>query len=125
MTTNDRMTEQLKDLAAIDAEEHTTEEWTTLIEAMNSGEIVIVSDSVGWYFLEALPPRWMPSAAIFAFCEGDDRYTVFVGVGSIWLMRTLPYGERAPDVLDARAREMRASYDRHRAAAQALQAAAA
>ena len=110
----DRTTEQLQDLTAIDADEHTTEDWQTLMAAMASGETAIVSGSVGWYFLEVLPPRWMPGRGAFAFCEGDDRYTVFVGVGSNWLMRTLPYGERAPDVLDARAREMRAAYERHR-----------
>jgi hypothetical protein len=85
---------------------------------------VIVSGRVGWYFLEVLPPRWMPTGSVFAFCEGDDRYTVFVGVGENWLMRTLPYGERAPEVLHSRAREMRAAYERHRTAAPPVAAAA-
>ncbi len=120
----DRTTETLRDLTAIDADEHTPEEWTTLIAAMGSGETVIVSGSVGWYFLEVLPPRWMPSGGAFAFCEGDDRYTVFVAVGINWLMRTLPYGERASAVLDGRAREMRAAYELHRNAARAAVAAA-
>ena len=108
------MTEQIQDLSAIEADEHTSDEWQTLIRAKDSGETVIVSGSVGWYFLEVLPPQWMPGAGVFAFCEGDDRYTVFVSVGSNWLMRTLPYGERAPDVLGSRAREMRAAYELHR-----------
>ena len=116
-------TSQIQDLTAIDADEHTSDEWQTLIRAMNSGDTVLVSGSVGWYFLEVLPPRWMPGGSVFAFCEGDDRYTVFLGVGSNWLMRTLPYGERAPDVLGSRAREMRAMYERQGAAAPAVPAA--
>lgn len=124
MSTDTTITEQIQDLSAIDADEHTSDEWQTLIRAIDSGETAIVSDSVGWYFLGVLPPRWMPGAGVFAFCEGDDRYTVFVSVGTNWLMRTLPYGERAPDVLGSRAREIRGAYELHRTTTPAVPASA-
>lgn len=108
------MTEQIQDLSVIDADKHTAEEWRTLIRAKDGDDTVIVSNSVAWYFFEVLPPRWLPGAGVFAYCEGNGRYTVFVSVDGIWLMRTLPYGERAPDVLGSRAREMRAYFEMHR-----------
>lgn len=108
----EQTTDVLDDLSATQ-DGASGEEWKMLMAAMRSGKTVIVSDSVAWYFLEVLPPRWMPSGGAFAFCEGDDQYTVFVQMGEKWLMRTLPYGERAPAVLDERAREMLAACARH------------
>lgn len=109
----EQATDILDDLNAVQ-EDARGEEWETLIRAKRSGKTVLVSQSVACYFRDVLPPAWMPSGgAAFAFCEGDDQYTVFVEYRGQWLMRTIPYGERAPAVLDERAREMVGAYARH------------
>lgn len=102
----------LEDVTSVE-EDSPREQWAIMIAAMRSGRTAMVSESVAWYFLEVLPPRWMPGTGAFAFCEGDDQYTVFVAVNGQWLMRTLEYGERAPADLDSRTREMIAEYARH------------
>ena len=111
-----RANQEIEDLSAIDAEEHAPDEWERLIRAMRSGDTAIVSESVGSYFLGVLPPRWFPGNGSFAFCEGDDRYTLFVAADGRWLMRTVEYGERSASVLRDRVHEMRAAFDQHRGA---------
>jgi hypothetical protein len=111
--------DSLDDLSTIEHGEHTREEWAGLIRAMDSGDTVIVSATVADYFLGVLPPARYLGPSAFAFCEGDDRFTLFARVRDQWLMRTLTYGERSTAVLQDRLREMRDAYERHLHAAPA------
>lgn len=104
---------QLEDLSSITTGKNPPGEWDRMYRAMRSGRTIIVSESVGDHFLNVLPPRWIPDGGAFAYCEGDDSYTVFVRIGEKWLARTLEYGERAPATLWRRASEMSAAYGQH------------
>lgn len=86
------------DLRAIEYGGHTAAEWKAVIDAMDSGDPVLVSDSIADYFLNVLPPRAI-FAAGFTFAEGDDTPTVFLRTGrrgDPWLVQR----GSAPDLRD-------------------------
>jgi hypothetical protein len=80
---------EVLDLSAIEFGAHSPDEWQAVITAMDSGEPVLVSDSVADYFLNVLPPRSI-FAAGFTFGEGAETPTVFLRTGrrgDPWLMQ--------------------------------------
>lgn len=86
------------DLRAVEYGGHTAAEWKAVIDAMASGDPVLVSDSIADYFLNVLPPRAI-FAAGFIFAEGADTPTVFLRTGrrgDPWLAQR----GSAPDLRD-------------------------
>lgn len=71
---------EIVDLRAIEYGGHTAAEWKAVIDAMDGGDPVLVSESIADYFLNVLPPRAI-FAAGFVFAEGDDTPTVFLRTG--------------------------------------------
>lgn len=57
----------------------TPEEWEQLMTAMHSGEQVRVHESIYWYFLEVLPPKYMDGNC-FVFQEGEGDILLFGGL---------------------------------------------
>ncbi|HEU4451431.1 MAG TPA: hypothetical protein VFR81_00185 [Longimicrobium sp.] len=89
---------EIVDLRAIEYGGHTAAEWKAVIDAMDSGDPVLVSDSIADYFLNVLPPRAI-FAAGFTFAEGEDSPTVFLRTGrrgDPWLAQR----GSAPDLRD-------------------------
>jgi hypothetical protein len=86
------------DLSAVEYGDHTGTGWQAVIDAMDSGDPLLVSDSVADYFLTVLPPRAIFGAG-FIFAEGDDVPTVFLRTGrrgEPWLVQR----GAAPDLRD-------------------------
>lgn len=89
---------EIVDLRATEYGGHTAAEWKAVIDAMDSGDPVLVADSIADYFLNVLPPRAI-FAAGFIFAEGDDTPTVFLRTGrrgDPWLVQR----GSAPDLRD-------------------------
>lgn len=86
------------DLRGIEYGDHSATGWQAVIDALDSGDPVLVSDSIADYFLNVLPPRAI-FAAGFSFAEGDDIPTVFLRTGrrgDPWLVQR----GAAPDLRD-------------------------
>ncbi|HEU4456798.1 MAG TPA: hypothetical protein VFR81_27265 [Longimicrobium sp.] len=71
---------EIVDLRAIEYGGHTPAEWKAVIDAMDSGDPVLVSDSIADYVLNVLPPRAIFSAG-FSFAEAATPPTVFLRTG--------------------------------------------
>lgn len=84
----------LRDLSHVDYDDHTPDEWKAVIDALDSGETVQVHESVWWYFLEVLPPRFMGRGG-FVFAEGLEHPRWFWKLGGQHFARTVYGGKRA------------------------------
>lgn len=87
---------EIVDLRAVEYDGHTAAEWKAVIDAMDSGDPVLVSHSIADYFLNVLPPRSI-FAAGFTFAEGDDTPTAFLRTGR-WGDPWLVQRGSAPDL---------------------------
>lgn len=94
---------EILDLSDVEYGNRTAAAWQAVIDAMDSGSPLLVSDSVAEYFLAVLPPRAIFGAG-FVFAEGEDVPTVFLRTGrrgEPWLVQR----GASPDLRD-RLRQM-------------------
>jgi len=56
------------------------------------GRIVVIDSGTFWWFLDALPPRWM-SGSTFVFAEGDNCFRMFWERANVFFVRQLSEDE--------------------------------
>lgn len=87
----------MRDFRQVKYGDGNAEGWSAMIAAMNSGEETQIHDSIYWYFLEVLPPKWHNHGG-FVFAEGADPPTLFSGLGEkTRRMRQFPTWEALRD----------------------------
>lgn len=82
------------------------EQWDKLIKLMDTGEKILIDQSVYWYFLEVLPPVWQFGSGFF-FAEGMEKLKRFSETGEEYAVQQIDvfnpscYGEPCREDLEA------------------------